>query len=223
MGIWQDLDGTSLNKFAISLAGPLLKFISGGRIEVRDTTDTSFAAIATSRVDVTGDLIKLGSEGANVLNLQRNASQAAPITWTFPPNVGTAGQVWGTDGVGGISLITLAGGADKVGTDTTTLSFGDTSPKNMFTLPANAVINEIRITIDTPFNGSPTMSVGIAGTTSKYFPSLRVDLKRIANTLFQVSPGIASVGTTEALIITYAAGGATAGSARIEVFYGVPN
>jgi hypothetical protein len=40
--------------------------------------------------------------------------------------------------------------------------------------------------------------------------------------VFEVYPGIAANGSTESIIATYAAGGATAGAARIEVDYCVP-
>jgi hypothetical protein len=128
-----------------------------------------------------------------------------------------------TNGAGILSFISAGSTADRVGCDTTTLAFGDTSPKAMFTLPANAVVNCVRVTIDTTFNGTPTLSVGTSGTPSKYVASTQVDLKQPALTQFEIYPAIAANASTEALQITYAAGGATAGSARVELFYCNPN
>jgi hypothetical protein len=93
----------------------------------------------------------------------------------------------------------------------------------MFTLPANAVVSEIAVVVDTSFNGTPSLSVGITGTLSKYLSSTQVDLTQPATTTFEIQPGMASVGTTEAIIFTYAAGGASAGAARILVSYSIPS
>jgi hypothetical protein len=93
----------------------------------------------------------------------------------------------------------------------------------MFTLPSGAVITAVRVVVDTPFNGAPSLSVGITGTTSKYMSSTQVDLTADAKTVFEVEPGEPAPGGAENLIATYAAGGATAGSARILVDYVIPS
>jgi hypothetical protein len=223
MSAWKDLFGTLLTKFQIGLTGNTLKSGTGGRLEIRDTNDSAFSPLAANRVDVAGNDIIIGSEGANTLTLRRNGTQSSAVTWTFPATAGTAGQALGTDGSGNITFIAIAGGSDKVSSDVTTLAFGDTSPKSMFTLPANAVINAVRVNIDTAFNGSPTMSVGTSGATSKYVATTQVDLKRAAGTVFEIYPGLTPVGTSEALQIAYSAGGATVGAARVEVFYDIPS
>ena len=104
--------------------------------------------------------------------------------------------------------------------DTASLAFGTTSPLTLFTLPANAVIRDIRVIVDTAFNGTSTVSVGVSGTTSKYAGTGDVDLTT-ANE-YVISPGLTANGSTEALIATYSAGGASAGAARIIVAYSVP-
>jgi hypothetical protein len=91
----------------------------------------------------------------------------------------------------------------------------------MFTTGAGDILDELEVVIDAPFTGSPTMSVGIAGTTSKYLGSTDVDLTAPAGTIFKVHPGLPAAGG-ESLITTYAAGGATAGSARIIVHFATP-
>jgi hypothetical protein len=218
MSIWKDLIGTVLTSFKIGLNGNTLD-TNAGRLRIRDTANAAFSAIATLRPDVSGDTIVLNSESANTYTLRRPASQAAPLSVTFPATTGSAGQVVQTDGAGTWTYVSAGSTADREGVDTTTLSFGDTSPKTMFTLPANAVVNSLRVTIDTAFTGTPTLSVGTSGGVSKYVASNQIDLKQPTATIFEIYPGLAPVGTTEALQITYAAGGATAGSARIEVFY----
>ena len=93
----------------------------------------------------------------------------------------------------------------------------------MFTLPASNIIPWAQVVIDTPFDGSPSLSVGISGETSKYLSSTQVDLTAAAGTVFEVSPGLPAPGGSEALIATYAAGGATQGSARILIAYMLPS
>ena len=218
MSIWKDLIGTVLNSFRIGLTGNTLDSTTG-RLRVRDTANTAFAPLATSRADIAGDIVILNSESANTYTLRRPAGQASPLTVTFPATAGTAGQAVITDGNGNWSYAAAGNTADREGVDVTTLAFGDTSPKAMFTLPANAVVNSVRITIDTAFNGNPSLSIGTSGSASKYVASTQVDLKQPATTIFELYPGQIPVGTPEVIQASYVAGGATAGAARIEVFY----
>lgn len=81
----------------------------------------------------------------------------------------------------------------------------------------------VRVIIDTPFTGTPSLSVGIAGNTSKYLASNQVDLKGIAGDRYEAYPGTPTPGAPEALQIAYTAGGAAAGAARVEVEYAVPS
>ncbi len=218
MGIWKDIIGTTLNAFRLGITGNTID-TNAGRVRVRDSGNAAFAPIAASRMDVAGNDIVLQSEAANTYTLRRPASQSAPLTLTLPSNAGTAGQVISTDGAGNLNFVSAGNTADRVGVDTTTIAFGSTATVNLFTLPANAVVNCVRVIIDTAFNGTPSLSVGIAGSTSKYLASNQVSLTQPATTVFEIYPGLAPVGTTEALIASYSPGSATAGSARIEVYY----
>ena len=90
----------------------------------------------------------------------------------------------------------------------------------MFTLPINAVVNNVRVIVDTVFSGTPSLSIGITGTTSKYMAANQMDLAVIG--VYEAYPGLAAIGTTDAIIATYSAGAAAAGSGRIEIDYSVP-
>ena len=92
-------------------------------------------------------------------------------------------------GTGKLAWATMAAGSDKVVTDTTSFAFGAGATINMYNHPANAVVERVRVIVDTPFNGTPSLSVGIAGTTSKYLGSGQVDLTAAAKTVFEVVPG----------------------------------
>ena len=85
------------------------------------------------------------------------------------------------------------------------------------------MVHEVEVVIDTPFTGTPSASVGISGTVSKYMAATQLDLTAAAATSYVVNPSLAASGTAESLIITYSAGGASAGSARALVTYSVPS
>jgi hypothetical protein len=125
------------------------------------------------------------------------------------------------NGIIEFEFISSGSTAGKSTKDTTTLAFGSSSPLSLFTLPANAVIASIRIIVDTAFNGTPSLSIGITGTTSKYVASTQVDLT-VARS-YEIYPDLVAAGSTEALIATYAASGASSGSARILVDYSIPS
>jgi hypothetical protein len=81
----------------------------------------------------------------------------------------------------------------------------------------------VEVVVDTPFDGtSPQLSVGISGTTAKYMGATANDLKAVAMTRFVAHPNHEPVGTTEAIIVTYAADSSSVGSARVLVTYSVP-
>lgn len=242
MRILADLAGTFLSYFRIGKTGPRLKNNSGA-LNVRNSGDSAdanlTAAAGTFSGALTGTTLSLtASAGTITLNsgaagsganwtytLQRPTSgMTAAVTLTLPVDDGTSGQVLSTDGNGVLSWVSAANTAICETVDTTTLNYNSTSTVSMFTLPANAVINLVRVTVDTAFDGSgpaPSMSVGVSGTASKYMGSGDVDLTTVG--VYDVAPGLAADGSTEALQIAFTAGGsATTGSARVEVFYDVP-
>ena len=207
MSIFSDLLGSLGTTFRVGLSGVTLKSNSG-KLEVRNTGDTANAAAVVTTLE-------LGS-GDTVL-----ASGGSVGTITFPSGTGSPNQALVTDGAGTLSFATVAGGNDKPVVDTTSLAFGSSSPVTCFTLPANAVVMEVKTVVDTAFDGTPTMSVGLTGALSKYVASTQVDLNTTGS--YAVYPDLAPVGVTEDLIITYAAGGATAGAARVLISYVTPS
>ena len=236
MGIWKDLLGTTGQFFRVGLSGPRLKNESGA-LHVRNAADAAFAdmVVATLQaagINITGNDLVLNSDGASgadrTMTLRRpSTGMSVNLVIQLPAGDPAPGQAMTvTSFAGGVIVLdwaTVAGGTDKVVTDTTTLAFGATSPLALFTLPANAVVKSVKVIVDTAFNGTPTVSIGISGTTSKYMGSGQVDLTAAAGTVFEVDPGLAAVGSTEALIATYAAGSASAGSARILGDYVIPS
>lgn len=218
-----DLAGTALAYIRIGFTGPRLK-ASSGNLLVRNPGDSADAEITASKVKVSGEILEINSDAAAagedwMYTLQRPTSgMTAAVVLTLPATDGSPNQVLQTDGDGVLSFATAGTTSDKQTTDTTDLDFDSTSPVAMFTKPDAATISKIRVIIDTAFDGTPSMSVGIAGTASKYMASTQVDLTMAAATVFEVSPGLPAAAA-EDLIITYSAGGATVGAARVEVDY----
>lgn len=224
--IWQDLVGTTKSFLRLGFSGVRLKN-SAGNLVVRDSGDTADAEVTASKVNVSGNVLELNSDAAGVgadwkFTLQRAAAgMTAAVTLTLPVDDGTPNQILQTDGSGVLSWASAGSTASSDKIDTTSLAFGTASPLALFSTGAADIIDSVEIVIDTAFNGAPTLSIGIVGTTSKYGSATDIDLTQVAGTTIQLHPGLVAQGI-EALIATYAAGGASAGAARILVHYATP-
>lgn len=225
-GIWKDIFGTTKAYFKLGFTGVRLKN-SAGNLLVRNTGDSADAEVTASKVNISGNALDLNSDSAGAgadwkLTLQRAAAgMTADVVLTLPVDDGTPNQVLQTDGNGNLSWVSAGSTASSDKIDTTSLAFGTASPLALFSTGAGDVIDEIEIVIDTAFNGAPTLSIGIAGTTSKYAASTEIDLTQPAGTVISLHPGLVAQGA-EALIATYAAAGASAGAARLLVHYATP-
>ena len=231
MGVFKDLLGTVRSSFQIGLGGPRLKN-NAGALEGKNAADAAYTAIAASLFKTYGNDFELNSGAAGAgadwkFTVRRpSTGMTHDLTVIYPSGDPTAGQALTvasfSSNIITLQWTTVAAGNDKEMVDSTTLAFGAASPLAMFTLPANAVVTLVQVIVDTAFNGTPSLSIGISGTTSKYVPSTAVDLTAAATTVFEYIPGLTADGSTNAIIATYAAGGASAGSARLLVFYTIP-
>jgi hypothetical protein len=229
MAKWIDLIGTSLNSIKLGLTGVLLKN-SSGNLTIRNNADSEDASVTASTINVSGDSLVINSDATNSgvdrsITLSRPTSgMSASYTLTLPVDDGTPSQVLQTDGSGVLSWVTSAGGSntDKLSFVQTALAFGSTSPVTMFTLPANALVKEIEVIVDTPFDGTPSLSIGVSGTVSKYFPATQIDLTASSKVSFVNSANEIPSVSSENLIATYSAGSATVGAARIITSYVIP-
>ncbi|MGV0102145.1 Calcium-binding protein [Nostoc sp. DSM 114160] len=226
-----DLKGTSISSLQIEKAGVRLKNATGD-LQVKNSADSAFTKVTASQFESTNDIgLVINSDAAGSgadwkITLARPSSgMTANYTLTLPTSAGSPSQVLTTDGSGNASWTTPSGGGSSNGqlVDTTSLAFNSASSVSMFTLPANAVVSRVEVVIDTPWaTGSATMTVGISGTTSKYLGSNSVDLYGAAGDSYVTAPSLAANGSSESLIITYAASSATAGAARVLVYYSNP-
>lgn len=222
MANWLDLAGTLESFWRVGITGPRLKD-SSGNLLIRNPGDTADAAITASKLNNTGQTLDIGA--TNVLTLQRNAAQAAGLTVIYPAADATAGQVVAKKAGSPANTIEFefvsAGStAQCVSVDTTTLVFGSTTSLALFTLPANARLLVAEVNVEVVFNNTPSISIGIVGNTSKYAPSNKISLLALDSYFFY--PRIAPSASPENLIVTYAAGGASAGSANILIHYAIP-
>lgn len=231
MGRFADLIGVLGGKLQLGLGGAQVKNNSG-TVEARNASDNAYAQMRMLLAAITGDSIVLNEQASESgdswkFTLSRpGTGMTHDLEVVMPPGDPSVNQAMTVASFAGnvikMQWTTIAGGAEKLVVDTTTLAFGSTSPVAMYTAPANAVHTMFQVIIDTAFNGTPSLSIGVSGTPSKYLSSTQVDLTAAAGTIFEVCPGVAANGSTENVIATYAAVGASAGSARILAYYAVP-
>ena len=225
-GRWLDLLGTLKDSIRLGLSGVRLKN-SSGNLLVRNTGDSADAQATMSKLNVSGDVVDINSDAAGsgsdwLYTIQRPSSgMTAAVVLTLPVDDGTPNQVLQTDGNGVLSWVSAGSTASSIKQDTTTVAYNTGSPVTLFTTGADDVISKVKVVIDTAYDGSPSLSVGISGTTSKYMGTTDVDLTMAAGTVFEVDPGVDAAGS-EDLIATLAAGGATTGTCRVIVEYGTP-
>lgn len=213
MSTWIKTTGTQVGKFILGLTGVTLKNNSGN-LEVRNNADTAFADVSAKNVTI------IDNASAYGVTFQASTATTASYTLTLPVNDGSPNQVLVTDGSGVLSWQSAASTADHWKVDTTSFAFGSGATISMFTLPANSVVDRVSVIVDTAFDGTPSMSVGISGNASKYVASGDVALT-VADR-YDVPNQQQASGGTEALEISYTAGGATVGAGRVLVTYAVP-
>lgn len=232
-GRFLDLLGTSFSKLALGIFGPQLKNESDD-VAARNNADSGYAAVRAALVKVYGDdiLLNAGAAGSGddyKLTLSRpSTGMTHDLQIVVPSGDPAPGQALTvasfTSNVVVLAYTTIAGGDDKIVVDTTTVAYGDSSPITAFTKPANAIVDEVEVIIDTPYDDpTASLSVGITGTTSKYMPTTALDLTADAKTSFCYKANEQAVGTTEGIIVTLSAGSSTAGSARVLIRYSIPS
>lgn len=232
MGLFADLIGTTKAAFQIAIGGVKLGN-SAGNLTIKDNAGDD-SDVTAKKAFLSGDEIEINSDAAASgadwkMKLARPASgMTEEVVFTFPPTPGSPNQLVKTDGAGNLDFVTGAEvQTQNVSVDATALAFDSSPTVAMFNLPVGAVVELIRVIIDTPFSGSPdptpTLSIGVAGVLSKYMASTQVNLKGTAKDIYESKPAEAAIaGSPEAVITTYVADGATAGAARIEVHYSIP-
>jgi hypothetical protein len=214
MSVWTKIIGTQTGRFVLGLTGVSIKN-NAGALDVKNTADSAYASVKAQDITIFNNTAGFGNQ------IRTQATQAANFVYDLPLNDGSPSQVLSTDGSGLLTWVTAASTAALWAVDTTSVAFGSGATVTMFTLPANAVIDRVSVIVDTAFDGTPTLSVGVnGGSASKYVGS--GDNALTVADRYDVPNQQAAVGGTEALEFYYASGGATVGAGRVLVTYAVP-
>lgn len=226
-----DLSTTSNTTFQIGILGPQIKN-NAGNLELTNaagSADVSLTALKLNLSGTSGQIVLNSAateSGSSWKTTLQNAvsGQTADLILSLPPTAGTSGQVLQTDGSGNTSWVSVSSGAAYDTNVIHTVNYSDTSPYAYLTLPANAIIKEISVMVDTAFNGTgPSLSVGVSGTPSKFMVAGASDLTTAGQYSTTAVQEVATSGTSQAIILTFNAGvGATAGVARVMMTYTVP-
>lgn len=214
MSVWTKIIGTQTGRFILGLTGVSIKNNSGV-LDVKNNADSAYASAKMQDVTIFNNTAGFGNK------IQSGATQAANYVYTLPLDDGSPSQVLSTDGSGVLSWVSSSSTASCWTADTTSFAFGSSSPVSMFTLPANAVVDKVSVIVDTAFDGTPTLSVGVNGGSASKYVGSSDNLLTVADRYDVPNQSVAN-GSTEALEIYYTAGGATVGAGRVIVTYAVP-
>jgi len=236
-GEFSDLQGTSLVKFQVGIGGQQLKSMSTSpsvaSLAARNAADSNYAALRAFLFMTFGNDFELNSGAAGSgadwkMTFSRpSTGMTHALQFIFPGTDPTANQALTVASIVGdvitLQWTTVAAGTDKIVVDTTTYTSGTGATVAMFTKPINAEILWISNVIDTQFDGAPNASVGISGTPAKYGPTTAWDLTAPDKSRFTYHPNEPAIGSTEALILTFSAGGATVGAGHVLTAYVIPS
>jgi hypothetical protein len=228
MSSYLDLKGTSESGFNIGLgSGAVSLQNSSSELHVKNKALSAFLNIKISELLSVSNQLTLNEDatlsGASwkMIIARPTSGMTSSVTYTLPA-APVNGYFLSTDASGNMNWtpISSPSTADKVATDSTSFSFSDFgSALSLFTLPANALVSEVQVIVDSAFDAGD-VEIGLLGNLSKYMPTSASDLTDASQ--YSSTPTQIPVGTTEALIATFS-GSPTSGTGRIVVFYSIPS
>jgi len=227
--IFMDMKGTSSSSFQIQKGGP--KFVNAaGEISLYladGATYTSFVASVLKATEDAGLILNADAAGAAAdwaYTITRPAAgMSEDVEMILPVDFGSAGLVLTTDGAGNLSWASPSI-PSALQVDVTDIAWDSAATIAMFTLPAGAIIDECKVIIDLPYDGTPALEVGIVGTTNKYMADIDNDLvNSAAGDSWSASKNLAAPVAPEAIIATYDDSGTGEGNARIVTKYVIPS
>ncbi len=200
---WMTPQGTVLGGFTIDG-----NFATRGNVAVGNALTVSGATTLSGALGITGDTTITGD-----LTVTGTLTASSGLTWT-PPLV-----------VGGAIYHTGATNSGALMVSSNTLAYTDTTAKNLFVLPANAIVTDVVVVVTTACNGDGThqLSVGITGETTKWVNALDVKSStgvfRMGSSGAMPFAGIGTVGGTAVTVIGSIPAGGTAGDAGSVTVY----
>lgn len=226
MAAYMDLKGTSELSFTIGLGSGGVKLKNNSSVlEILSKDESTFLNLSVGEVLSSSNQLILNSDAAESgadwkLTFARPAAgMTGNVTYTFP-STPINGYFLQTDGSGNLVWAEVSSTIQqKVTCDSTSFTFSSFgSPLALVTIPANAVVHEIQVIIDTAFDAG-TIAVGTVATSDKYMATTQNDPEE--QTRFTSLPNQIPVGTSEAIRAAFT-GTPTAGAGRILVFHSVP-
>ena len=166
---------------------------ASGILQVRDSADSAFAKMDTHTV---------GFQGANPsyqVSLTAPSGLSADYDAVLPATDGSNGQVLKTDGSGNWSWTDAVSNAELC--QELVFDEATSSPATIFTPPNNAVLTRCQIQVTAAAaGGSPTVSIGVAGTVERDMATAESDL--LTGALYEVQPMTDVGGSPGAVILS---------------------
>lgn len=183
-------------------------------LEIKNAGDTAYLPGAMSSLHLPGS-------AAGLITITA-ASTSGTVNYILPDADGSSGQVLATDASGNLSWASVATGTTQVKSETESVAYNASSPVTIFTPPASAQTQKVIVNVDTSWDGTtPSMSVGVSGSTSRYMGTTDIDLATTAT--YEVLPMYQEIVTTAPIIVTFTpGGGGSKGVARVTVLYANP-
>jgi hypothetical protein len=172
---------------------------------------TAYGLVAADSIQVDGET------DTDTLVVQNGADLGDVSTLTI--DGGNAGEVLSTDGAGVLSWIPFPSTADALKTVLVPFQY-NTSTASSVAIPAGAIIDEVRVIVDTAFDGTAVVAVGNNGTVDAYVATTDTLLSLTDRYEFGQSAG--ALGAADNIVVTVTGGGATMGSGRVIVSYSTP-
>lgn len=210
-------------KIISDLVGTLQSYLRIGTVRVKNDIGVVRMrnAADTANVPLTASVIAAIAADGKRSGWSVPEGMTADVDYVMPAADGSTSQVLTTDGNKTLSWSTVAVDQNTVKEQIETIAFGTSSPVAMFTPPANARIQKVVVDVKTAFNGTaPSLSVGVAGGTSRYMGATDSLLKTVG--IYEVTPMYEEDGTPDEVIITYSADSSSEGSAKVSVTYANP-
>jgi hypothetical protein len=186
---------------------------SSGVLEVKNSGDTAYANANAHTLGIAG------SNASNKVTLTAPAGLGGNVALVLPPAVGTLGYVLSdTDGAGTLGFVAPTSNAATIQVEEFTQA--TSSPITILAPADDSVITRVIVVVDSAASaGSPTLSVGVAGTAGRDMAATDNNLK--AAGIYEVNP-MTDVGTDPGDIIATLVPDSQTFSGRVYVEVTVP-
>jgi hypothetical protein len=220
-----DIRGTSSSYFQIQKGGAKLAN-EGLGISVRRADGTTYADLYAQQLQLNSNSMVFNYNAAGsgadwTYTVSRPVTgMTAAMSVVLPATDGTAGQVLKTDGANNwyFGDISAPGG---LAVASLTIGFAHASAViDIVQIPANAIITDVKVIVDTAFDVADTLvEVGVTGTPACEMTTSENDLMGSAGDGYSACHNTAPVGGAQMIQANFTKGTSTVGSCRVLVSY----